>query len=220
MENYQIKKTDDGSNTIYSSLFDSTYHSIHGALAESEYVFIKNGLSIANENGFNKLEIFEMGFGTGLNALLSCEFATLNQIEIIYTAIDTYPLPQSIIDNISKNNLHMSILNTPWGTVYQLTKHFSLHKINIDLFSFLHQNSKTFDVIYYDAFGPKSQPDLWEDSVFEQLASILKPKGVFTTYGSKGSVKRALLSSGLEVKRLEGPPGKRHMLMALKPNLL
>ncbi|MBI3232751.1 MAG: tRNA (5-methylaminomethyl-2-thiouridine)(34)-methyltransferase MnmD [Bacteroidetes bacterium] len=218
MSNQEIIKTNDGSFTLKSEEFHSTYHSIHGARTESEYVFIQEGLvrrlNIARSS---ELHIFEMGFGTGLNAWLTALYALENQIKINYTTIDLFPLKEDIYNSIAVDEVHGKILHSTWEDAAIIHEYFSITKKKLDLSEFLKTNNQKFDVIYYDAFGPGSQPALWEDAIFEQLYNHMNSHGVFVTYCAKGSVRRALKNGGFDYFKIDGPPGKRHMIVAVKP---
>lgn len=218
MFNQQIIKTHDGSFTLKSEEFQSTYHSIHGAKTESEYVFINQGLdrrlSLAHSA---EVDIFEMGLGTGLNAWLTALYALEHQVKVNYMAIDLFPLNETIYRPILMDELHTSILQSPWEEPTIIHEYFNVTKKKVDFIEFLSMNHQKFDVIYYDAFGPGSQPTLWEDAIFEQLYHHMNSNGVFVTYCAKGSVRRALKNGGFDSFKIDGPPGKRHMIVAIKP---
>ena len=216
----ELKKTEDGSHTIYIESIDETYHSIHGAIQEANHVFIKNGINLIN---LNKINILEVGFGTGLNAILTLEFALNNQININYTGIETNPLSKKLINKLNYINLISNpILEIPfnklhackWEVENKITPNFNLKKININVFQFKSNNK--FDLIYYDAFGPNSQPEMWTKEIFQNLFQILNNDGIFVTYCAKGQVKRDLKSTGFIVNSVPGPPGKREMTIAFK----
>jgi len=217
--------TADGSQSIADSRTGETFHSINGAITESQLVFISNGLEFFRiQNPIQQLDVLEIGFGTGLNAWLSLLKATDWKQQIAYTALEAFPLEISLTDKLNyfesaemqfdKQDfltLHLS----DWEKPVQLTAYFQLTKINQDLLEFSAKAS-SFDVIYFDAFSPNVQPELWTEEIFSRLYLSLKSGGVLVTYSARGDVKNALRSVGFIVKRLPGPPGKRHVIRALK----
>lgn len=211
--------TSDGSHTIFVPELNEHYHSIHGAVQESALVYIKNGLEFCETNPLN---IFEAGFGTGLNALLTAISGTKKKRIIHYTSIEKYPLPKSVIKTLNHGDFAGSegkqvfekIHNSKWGSFEKITGYFYLKKIKCDLVRD-HIEGK-FDLIYFDAFGPDKQPDIWTDRVFEKISEITVSGGIFVTYSAKGGVKRLLKSNGFKVAMLPGPPGKREMIRAIK----
>lgn len=221
MDNVQLKITGDGSHTIYLTDLDETYHSVHGSIQEAKHVFIKNGLHSFNQE---KLNILEIGLGTGLNALLTCIDSTNS---IYYTGIDAFPIERKLIDQLNfTEELSLSddesvIFNTihdvNWNTDdhIKITKSFCLKKIK-ELLNDYQPLSNQFDLIYFDAFGPRVQPDLWTEKVFRKMYSALKKGGILVTYCAKGEVKRTLKKIGFKVESLPGPPGKREMTRGTK----
>ncbi|RLD65158.1 MAG: SAM-dependent methyltransferase [Bacteroidetes bacterium] len=220
MENSKIIITEDGSHTVLDSRIAETYHSENGAINESQHVFIQNGLSQIEKDEINILEI---GFGTGLNALLTCQFAIEHKKKINYLAIEKFPLKQEIIQqlnypeklNIDKEvflNLHSS----EWNKLQNLNLSFGLNKQHFDLLDYDFSKQKNIDLVYFDAFSPSKQPELWTANIFEQLYRTMSNGGLLTTYSSAGIVKRALRAVGFNVKRKPGPKGKFHMLNAFK----
>lgn len=212
-----IIPTADQSFTIYSEQFDQTYHSIHGAKAESMHVFIQYGLKeIAKKQ--NRIGIFEMGFGTGLNAVLTWQYAIELNLQIQYHTIEKYPLKNDIYSSyctpVSEINQKLIQLHqADWNQAIAFP-HFEFTKYQKDIHDFL--LPKNIDLIYYDAFAPNAQPDLWTEEIFKRLYEIMNPNGILTTYCAKGSVKRALKSCGFEVYSPTGPMGKREMTVAKK----
>lgn len=215
----EIMMTADGSPTISIPAAGVTYHSTHGAVQESMHVFIRSGLDEAMRL-FEQatLEVFEMGFGTGLNAGLTWQVATQMQRKIRYTAVELFPLRepeteklQYELNGVSLRQLHAA----PWEET-TITEHFSLHKVQTSLQLFPFQPEQ-FHLIYYDAFAPGYQPELWTQEVFEQLYRSLVPGGLLVTYCSKSIVRKALQAAGFLVEKLPGPPGKREILRAIKP---
>ncbi|AVI51375.1 SAM-dependent methyltransferase [Pukyongia salina] len=214
--------TGDGSLTIHLPEWNEQYHSKHGALAEAQHVFIESGLHhfIGKENP-KTVSILEIGFGTGLNAFLTLLFCSDRNIDITYTGVEAYPV---MADEIEKLNyaqltevsatLFKDLHNTPWEVPAEITNSFQLTKQK-KFFSEIN-NEEEFDIIYFDAFGPRVQPDLWTEEIFSKMYSALKPGGVLVTYSAKGSVRRAMQAMGFTVERLPGPPGKREMLRGSK----
>lgn len=208
--------TNDGAHSIFSSQVNESYHSKHGSIVEAEHVFIKNGLLAINKKNINILEI---GFGTGLNALLSLQKSIQKNININYRAIELYPITKDEYLQLNFPELigmEKSVFNKlhegKWEKKNQINKNFKLtkHKISIEEF----KTKKSFDIIYFDAFSPEKQPELWTKKIFSKMYSNLKSNGFLVTYCAKGIVKRTLKEIGFEVLSLDGPPGKRQMTKA------
>jgi tRNA U34 5-methylaminomethyl-2-thiouridine-forming methyltransferase MnmC len=208
----ELRLTLDGSFTVYSNDFCSAYHSTNGALQESMHVFIEAGLKpLIEAKRLSSISVFEMGFGSGLNALLTLQMAESFGIPILYTAIETHPLDSMIAQHLTKDNkLWEEILKTPWNETQQISPCFSLKKIYISFEEY--KATDTFDLIYYDAFDPAVQPELWTLHLFKKLYTLSNPQAVFVTYCAKGQVRRDLQAAGFSMERLPGPPGKRHIL--------
>ena len=217
-----IETTDDGSHTLYVPEMDEHYHSTHGAVQESMHVYIDAGLRHCNKAEINLLEI---GFGTGLNAFLSLLEAEKLQKKIHYTTLELYPLSVSnaaslnfseIIDPSRRDSfeqLHTAV----WEEWVQLSPLFWLKKIKMDLRDLPETPpEEPFDLIYYDAFAPEKQPEMWRQVIFNVLFSLSCDQAILTTYCAKGAVRRMLQSAGFTVERLPGPPGKREILRAMK----
>lgn len=219
MEGIKIVETADGSNTLYSEEYKAHYHSLHGALQESRHIFIENGFKYFLKD---ELSILEVGFGTGLNAALTSSAAYLNKVKTIYTGIELHPLSQEILDKINYKSVLPEYDYDNWKTIHSLG--WGLRGVISDFFTILKLNDdicttvlkKSYDIIYYDAFAPEDQPELWEKNLFEKLYLSTKPNGILVTYCSKGIVKQALRNAGYKVERLPGPIGKRHILRAIK----
>ncbi|HZL76384.1 MAG TPA: tRNA (5-methylaminomethyl-2-thiouridine)(34)-methyltransferase MnmD [Bacteroidales bacterium] len=215
----QIVKTSDGSHTIYVPEMNEHYHSIHGAVQESEHIFIKAGYESCNAEPLN---IFEAGFGTGLNALLTAVRAAKDNREVFYTSIEKYPIAPDLIKLLNHyefagtdgKRIFDNIQSSPWDQMNCICNNFNLDKIKGDLTDFI--PVYPVDLVYYDAFGPDKQPSMWTREIFEKIASAMRTGGILVTYSSKGEVKRNLRSVGFDVKLLPGPPGKREMISAKK----
>lgn len=220
----RIQSTGDGSPTLFSPLYEATYHSVHGALTESEHVFIRNGLKfwLSHNEHVPIVHVLEMGLGTGLNALLTCLHMGDSNRMVQYEAWEKHPLPHSVwqaldfpvqdkgqfnqwLKVLHKAEMDIPVTIGPW---------FVLVKKNNDLLK--EKPVGPFDVIYYDAFGPETQPEVWTTETLAAVCQTLASGGVFVTYCAKGDVRRSLISLGLDVQRLPGPPGKREMLRAIK----
>lgn len=233
----EIIITADGSTTIHMPDWNEQYHSKHGAIQEAYHVFIKNGLhhvcnvneltvdvtSIGIEKSQKKLSILEIGFGTGLNALITFLESNKLQSKLDYVGVEGYPISGEEVKLLN----YTSELNEPesertfekihefsWQEKHQISEKFSLlkqHKLFDEI-----EDKEAFDLIYFDAFGARVQPELWTEGIFNKMYEALKPKGVLVTYSAKGSVRRAMQSVGFAVEKLPGPPGKREMLRATK----
>lgn len=218
----EIRTTADGSTTLYREDIDETYHSSHGALQEARHVFIQNGL--AEFTSENPVKILEVGFGTGLNALLSALFASDHNINIEYHGLEAIPLNETIwravnysesIEDARVPELFEKMHQAKWDELVALNAHFSLQKIHNTLQNF-EAPQNYYDLIYFDAFGPRAQEEMWQRDLLEKLFQSLKSGGILTTYCAKGSFKRDLKSIGFQVEALPGPPGKREMTRARK----
>lgn len=211
--------TGDGSHTLKSSRFNATYHSVKGAVDESNHVFITNGL-LRKLNGNKELSILEFGFGTGLNAYLSCLKSNELQLRLHYHAIEAFPITQeqaSLLNysgGLNAKELFMRLHSSEWNKEelisegFYLTKHHSLFEE--------FETRLRFDLIYYDAFSPGEQPELWTRELLERVTALLNPGGLLVTYCARGQMKRDLRSLGLNVKALPGATGKREMTLAEK----
>jgi len=216
----ELRQTADGSHTLYVPALQEHYHSINGALQESNHIFIKYGLNAVTKTN---ISILEVGFGTGLNASLSASKAASNNLTIQYTALEKYPLESaeiqalnypSLVNTEGFAELFLSIHQSPWGKNVLVAPGFSILKHQIDLADF--SAHEEFDVIYFDAFAPAVQPELWTAGIFSQMFKALKPKGILVTYCAQGQVKRNMKAAGLTIERLPGPPGKREITRARK----
>jgi len=215
----QLKTTYDGSHTIYVPELNEHYHSIHGAVQESNFIFINGGFDRSKADPLN---VFEVGFGTGLNALLTASKSVSGKRVINYTAIEKYPLKESILGSLnhhifageSGKELSDLIHSAPWDKWVSIFRNFNLRKIKGDIT--VYPLSGKYDLIYFDAFGPDKQPEMWTTEVFATIASVTKKNGALVTYSAKGEVKRNLIACGFEVTLLPGPPGKRQIIRAVK----
>lgn len=223
----KIITTKDGSKTIYIEEWNEQYHSIHGAIQEAKYVFLKHGLAfklsqIEHINS-SAISILEIGFGTGLNAFLTFLKSQKSNITIKYTGIEAYPVsledisklnyPEAV-EEMQQQSAFLKMHSCAWEKPCPLSKQFTLLKVK-SLFKELNYNQQ-FDIIYFDAFGARVQPELWEAPIFNIMFKALKQNGVLVTYSAKGSARRAMQSVGFQVEKLPGPPGKREMLRAIK----
>lgn len=216
----EILKTTDGSYTLYVPELDETYHSTNGALQESNHVFIEAGLKFS---ALKKAAVLEVGFGTGLNALTTFKEAEKKELLIEFTSLEAYPLTWAEVSPLDYMNMEgyqeysipfEKMHSCDWGDFTAITPNFSLRKLNLKLQELTFEN--TFDIIYFDAFAPQIQPELWTEEIFALMYKALKSKGVLVTYCAKGTVKRALKAVGFELQSIPGPPGKREMSRAVK----
>ncbi|MFP5471817.1 MAG: tRNA (5-methylaminomethyl-2-thiouridine)(34)-methyltransferase MnmD [Bacteroidia bacterium] len=218
----KIITTSDGSHSLFVEHLDEHYHSVHGAVNEALHVFIKNGLEHISQSE-TKIRIFEMGFGTGLNALVTKQFAQKNNLKIDYSAIDAFPLSWdecqalNYLEQLNVPELapfFQSIHQVEWNKKIAIDERFSLHKIYAKIEEVI--LNETYDLIYFDAFGPRAQSDMWTKEIFQKLYNATTNNGTFVTYCAKGQVRRDLESVGYKMERLQGPPGKREMLRGTK----
>ena len=215
-----ILMTSDGSTTILNPDLEETYHSVHGATIEAEHVYITNGLEyFLNSASTPEARIFEVGFGTGLNACLSYQYAVLKQVAIRYTTIESFPLPAQIVQQLQfpaldKNKLE-KIHQADWNAWVAPDDFFSIQKIHGKIQNF-QLPEKSTDVIYFDAFAPSKQPDMWVPEILKKMYDGLSENGVLVTYCARGQFQRDLRALGFLVEALPGPPGKRQMVRAIK----
>lgn len=223
MREKQFLITEDGSHTIFLPELNETYHSTHGAIRESQYVFVEKGLDRIAQSGKKKINIFEVGFGTGLNALLSLQYSEQRQIEVNYQSIEAYPLA---LEDISKLNYARQIEGntveekfsklheSAWNQWVHFSEYFHLKKMK-GLLQELKMDEQV-DVCFFDAFAPSKQAEMWELPILEKIYDFLVVGGVFVTYCAKGQLKRDLKNLGFKVESLPGPPGKKEMVRATK----
>ncbi|MEN8228800.1 MAG: tRNA (5-methylaminomethyl-2-thiouridine)(34)-methyltransferase MnmD [Bacteroidota bacterium] len=215
----ELRLTEDGSHTLFVKGLDEPYHSIHGALQESNHIFIKQGFQTVQKSPLNILEI---GLGTGLNMMLSLVESLKHGVDVYYHAVEKYPLIPSeylklnfekIISGIPTGSL-IRMHEAPWNDEFSLTERFRIHKEESDFRSMSPKG--IFDLVYFDAFAPDKQPHLWTTEIFSKLNKLMNPNAILVSYSAKGSVRRALVSSGFDVIKIPGPPGKREMIRACK----
>jgi tRNA U34 5-methylaminomethyl-2-thiouridine-forming methyltransferase MnmC len=215
----QLVITSDGSHTIFVPELNEHYHSVHGAVQESEYIFIERGFAFCKADPVN---IFEVGFGTGLNALLTAVNNSDKNRKVFYTSVEKYPVEDKLVQLLNHNMFagdegerkFKLIHSATWGEMHNICNNFNIRKIHGDLLT--DKFSGNYDLIYFDAFGPDKQPEMWSSAIFEKISEITKPGGILVTYSAKGQVKRNLRAAGFEVTLLPGPPGKRQIIRAIK----
>lgn len=218
----QLISTEDGSHSVMNTVLQETYHSTHGAIQESRHVFIKYGLAYYEEKYPGKpIRILEVGFGTGLNAFLTLLYAVQHGVQVVYESWEKFPLPAEIVSELnyaeilgninSFNDIHQAAWNKP----VLLQSGFTLLKRHGDILN--EPILSSADIVYYDAFAPSKQPEMWTKEILKAVKEIMAPGGVLVTYCAKGQVKRDLASVGLLVEALPGPPGKMEMTRATCP---
>lgn len=221
--NRKVVKTADGSDTILVDELGVSYHSKHGAIQESIHVFIEAGLAFYKTQMPDKqsIRVFEMGLGTGLNALLTCQYAHKNSVNISYTAVEQYPATKEEVSVLNYSSLLQDDTNilpnihaSEWEKTTGISDTFSFKKVHTSLQEYV--PDAQYDIVYYDAFAPNAQPELWTTDIFSKLYSMMSDNAMLVTYCSKGDVRRAMLSVGFDVQKIPGPPGKREMLRATK----
>lgn len=215
-----IETTADGSNTLFVPQLDEHYHSVKGALTESEHIFIRMGLE---HSPLTSLRLLEIGFGTGLNAFLTLLAAERLNKSIHYTGIELYPLEENTLKQLDyptaickeREEDYYRLHSCKWEQDNRITDNFTLHKIKGDFTKY--RFTGTYDLVYFDAFAPEKQAEMWTQELFNSLYVIMSKGGILTTYCAKGIIRRMLQSAGFTVERLPGPPqGKREILRATK----
>ena len=215
----ELRLTSDGSPTLYVPELDETYHSMHGSVQEAQHVFIQNGLTYIRSDT-KQVKILEVGFGTGLNALLTALYAKENALSVHYVGLEAYPVEEEIwkainyLDDPEATAFYTQIMALPFGVTKAYDASFTLCKLAFSIQEWA--TTEKFDLIYYDAFGPRAQPEMWALAIFEKLYYLLNPGGAIVTYCAQGQFKRHLKSLGLRVEGLPGPPGKREMTRGVK----
>jgi tRNA U34 5-methylaminomethyl-2-thiouridine-forming methyltransferase MnmC len=218
--------TDDGSNSIYSAQHGVTYHSRYGAVTESAHVFIAAGLRYKAVMQ-QEIRILETGLGTGLNAMMTWLEAEKRSLAVFYTALEMFPVDMAAVEALNYPTLldipdraadFHKIHQCPWEVEQKMSEafHFTKHQAPIETY----RSPESFDLIYFDAFAPQAQPELWTEEVFQNMFDSLKPDGVLVTYCAQGEFKRRLKRAGFMVERLQGPPGKREMTRGYKETLI
>lgn len=223
MSNIRIITTGDDSHSLYLPELNEHYHSTHGAVQESQHVFIDAGLK---QTVKNEVSILEIGFGTGLNALLSLVYAVNHNISIVYTSIEKYPLPGDFFKKLNygsyleQGNFQREFLllhESPWNSSVSMHPNFELLKVDTDILDF--DFHAKYDLVFFDAFAPAKQPEMWERNVFKPIVDAIEQDGIITTYAASGMVRRLWQELGLNVEKLPGPPGKREMLRGIKTSV-
>lgn len=219
----EIQLTDDGSHTLFIPEMDEHYHSVNGAIQEAKHVYLEAGFRafIASMKEVKQAySVLELGFGTGLNALLTALEAEKNQVKVIYSTLEKYPLSQEIISQLNYSQLDSflfeKIHKADWNKKVAITPYFTLQKIQVDFNEY--DFPECYDLVYYDAFAPDKQDDVWSQNLFDTIHSQMNPGGILTTYCAKGEIRRKMQGVGFTVERIPGPPGKREMLRAKKQN--
>lgn len=216
----KVIETADGSKTLFIPDMNEQYHSVNGALTESEYVFLKQGYL---HHTSKAPVVFEVGFGTGLNALVTALKAAEQKRKTRFISIEKYPLSGIELKELEYDklispdaaDLFIKIHKAKWNEEVRITEYFSILKIEADLKTFSFDTLPQFDLIYFDAFAPDKQPDLWSSQIFENIHKASNTKAIFVTYCAKGVIRRQLEATGFAVERLPGPPGKRQMMRGL-----
>ncbi len=218
----EVVVTKDGSHTLYSARFNQWYHSLSGAFQESRRIFLELGFDYVKDSGKKPLRILEMGFGTGSNALLTLLKSQEEQIPVHYTSLEAYPVGAEAYEKLNYDAiLHSAVLQrlhqAPWNESISILPDFTLQKLHTTLQNFIQQAvpQEPYDLVYYDAFAPSSQPELWTPEIFAGLAKTLHTGSVLTTYCSKGEVRRALKAAGFRIEKHPGPGYKREVVRAI-----
>lgn len=216
--------TNDGSTTIHIPEWNEQYHSTHGAIQEAEHVYLKHGLAFfCASKGYNKkdqISILEIGFGTGLNAFLTAIKAETLHLNCSYVGVEGFPISNEELEALNytealnNDTLFKAIHDCNWENDCTISNHFILNKQQKQFSKITDKNK--YDIVYFDAFGPRVQSELWTEAVFKSMYNAMKPNGVLVTYCAQGHARRAMISVGFTVEKVEGPPGKRHMLRAVK----
>ena len=219
----QLIQTGDGSHSLYNQALDETYHSHHGALQESQYVFIRMGLDawLAQQPHADSLRVLEIGFGTGLNALLALKWAQQQRVKLHFTTLEPYPIAAETARQLNYPQLtegekdFLRLHEAPWEEDVLLYDYFILHKKQQKLED-AGLTPEGFEVVFFDAFAPSKQPELWEKALLEKTAASMAAGALLTTYCAKGQLKRDLRDLGLRVETLPGAPGKKEMVRGWK----
>ena len=217
-----LQTTADGSHTLFVPDIEESYHSMHGAIQESTFIFIEQGLRKCPKHA---VQLLEIGFGTGLNALLTALEAGHTKKSIHYTTIELYPVSEQTVRSLNypelvenSGDLFEKIHRANWEIEVEINPYFVLQKLKTDFTTYF--LTGMYDVIYFDPFSPEKQPEMWEESGFSKIADHCNPDAILTTYCAKGTVRRTLQRVGFRVERLTGPPGKREILRAIRSNFV
>ncbi|WP_018108156.1 tRNA (5-methylaminomethyl-2-thiouridine)(34)-methyltransferase MnmD [Bacteroides propionicifaciens] len=217
MDELILEKTEDGSDTLFIPEMDEHYHSTKGALTETNYIFIEKGLLASTQK---EVKVLEIGFGTGLNAIQTLKAAQENNIKVAFHTLELYPLTWGKLESLSyaEQPYYKEIHLAPWENLVEITPEFTIHKHQFDFTTLPTKDiGSAFNVIYFDAFAPEKQPNMWTQQLFNHLFGLLSDGGILTTYCAKGVIRRMLQEAGFKVERLPGPPnGKREILRATK----
>ncbi|MBG65813.1 MAG: SAM-dependent methyltransferase [Flavobacteriales bacterium] len=215
---YKVIKTNDGSFSLFDVKMKESYHSKHGAIKEAKHVFLKNGLLSLNKD---EIAILEIGFGTGLNTLLTLKESKKNNININYHTLEPYPISQNMYNILNyhkilgmEKQIFLELHNIKWNEEKKIDDFFILKKIKKSIQMF--NAEKKYDLVYFDAFSPKKQPELWKPDILRKIFFLLKNNGFLVTYCAQGKFKRNLKEIGYQVISLDGPPGKREMIKAIR----
>ncbi|MFZ1688725.1 MAG: tRNA (5-methylaminomethyl-2-thiouridine)(34)-methyltransferase MnmD [Flavobacteriales bacterium] len=220
MSDLEVHRTADGSRTLFNPALSESYHSMYGAVTESEHVFIRMGLQVMNKP---HIDLLEIGLGTGLNLLLTWIEAERKGIMVRYTAIEPDPVPATTLLELD----HCAVLGEEHrrdaflAMMASTPDQVARPQTGFDFRLATHQSAlatSSYDLIYFDAFAPNVQPELWTVDRFQHMHDLLRPNGILVTYSAKGAVRRAMQQVGFRVERLPGPPGKLEMLRAIKPS--
>ncbi|MEI6898827.1 MAG: tRNA (5-methylaminomethyl-2-thiouridine)(34)-methyltransferase MnmD [Bacteroidota bacterium] len=219
----RLVTTLDGSHTIYVGGLNEHYHSTHGAIQEARHIFINAGIRYLIDQGVSSINLLEIGFGTGLNTFLSRLETLKSSLRIHYTTIESDPLPEFFLASLNypeilddKASQFFKLLHqADWNIEQPLSESFTLLKINKKLQEQILPEAR-YNLVFFDAFGPEVQPELWNESIFRKIGKATREGGVLVTYSAKGAVRRALKSSGFVIEKLPGPPGKREITRAVK----
>lgn len=224
MTQLKIITTEDGSHSLYREDLHESYHSFHGAWGESMHVFIENGLSACQLNEQKECIVFEVGLGTGLNALLAAIFAEKNGLSLEFHSVEPIPIPEELYrqlnygNNPAEKELLQLLHQAEWGKLVEITDHYSLAKYKTRLEDLDHSAfSKKADVIFFDAFAPSKQSEMWALGNLKKCFALLRRGGLLTTYCAQGQFKRDLGAAGFQVETLKGALGKKEMVRGVKP---
>ncbi|WP_300598104.1 tRNA (5-methylaminomethyl-2-thiouridine)(34)-methyltransferase MnmD [Niabella sp.] len=217
---YHIIHSEDGSDSVGINGTNISFHSTRGAFTESMQVFIENGLKYYLElHQPAQLNMLEIGFGTGLNALLTAQVLSGRNLQTRYTSIDRYPLPDTVYSRLNyeafthDSGLYQQLMAAPWNAEVRISEQLLVQKIRADLLEY--QPGNVCDLCYFDAFAPDDQPELWTPGAFEMIRNHMREGSVLVTYCSKSSVRKTLAAAGFRVEKLKGPPGKREVVRAI-----